>query len=574
MLSLDRTPWPGSKSLNSYLGPVNKPHSLSPSTELRPLHPTRGTARNAVPVVASRGLSPQTEFIVPVLVPQSTQLYIALLAILKAGGAFCPLNLDAPPERIKFILQDVGARVVLTTPELASKVAGDELGISLITLTDTNTALDLVTDFLVAKEETPPINTPEPQSLAYVMYTSGSTGTPKGVGITHDAATQSLLAHDRHIPEFERFLQFASPTFDVSKMLDDLPGVMTAMRVDACELTPTVAGSLLRTRASVPSLKLLLTIGEMLTPRVVKEFGGDSTSPSILWGMYGPTEAAIHCTLQTAFSANSSPRVIGAPFDTVSCFVIEIPPDDSSFSFTLSPIGQIGELVVGGYQLAKNYLNRPEQTDAAFIDSPYGRLYRTGDKARMQSDGTLECFGRISDGQVKLRGQRIELGEVEQAAIRDPQCRDAIAMVVDNILVIFCVLEATDSSKELTSESILQTCRQWLPTFMIPGDVVIINEFPRLASGKIDRHQMRREYGVTKNTNTTVTQNDLGPLEKKITTAISNLVGSPVTLQDVLSAHGIDSLRAIQLASALRKEGLQTSPLDVLHYLYELTSGL
>ncbi|RBQ87322.1 hypothetical protein VDGD_20703 [Verticillium dahliae] len=137
-------------------------------------------------------------------------------------------------------------------------------------------------------------------------------------------------------------------------------------------------------------------------------------------------------------------------------------------------------------------------------------------------------------------------------------------MVVDNILVIFCVLEATDSSKELTSESILQTCRQWLPTFMIPGDVVIINEFPRLASGKIDRHQMRREYGVTKNTNTTVTQNDLGPLEKKITTAISNLVGSPVTLQDVLSAHGIDSLRAIQLASALRKEGLQTSPLDVV----------
>ncbi|CRK13661.1 hypothetical protein BN1708_010896 [Verticillium longisporum] len=540
--------------------------------------------RLATRVVASRGVSPQSEFIVPVLIPQSTQLYIALLAILKAGGAFCPLNLDAPPERIKFILQDVGARVVLTTRDLASKVAGDELGVSLITLTDTNTALDLVTDFLVAEEEIPPIKTPELQSLAYVMYTSGSTGTPKGVGITHDAATQSLLAHDRHVPEFERFLQFASPTFDVSvfeiffplfrgctlvtcdrsKMLDDLPGVMTAMRVDACELTPTVAGSLLRTRASVPSLKLLLTIGEMLTPRVVKEFGGDSTSPSILWGMYGPTEAAIHCTLQTAFSADSSPRVIGVPFDTVSCFVIEITPDDSSFSFTLLSIGQIGELVVGGYQLARNYLNRPEQTDAAFIDSPYGRLYRTGDKASMRSDGTLECFGRISDGQVKLRGQRIELGEVEQAAIRDPQCRDAIAMVVDNILVVFCVLEAKDSSQKLTSESILQTCRQWLPTFMIPGDVVIINEFPRLASGKIDRHQMRREYGVTKNTNTTVTQNDLGPLEKKITTVISNLVGSSVTLLDVLSAHGIDSLKAIQLASTLRKEGLQTSPLDVV----------
>ncbi|EEY23903.1 conserved hypothetical protein [Verticillium alfalfae VaMs.102] len=410
--------------------------------------------RLATKVVASRGLSPQSEFIVPVLIPQSTQLYIALLAILKAGGAFCPLNLDAPPERIKFILQDVGARVVLTTPDLAPKFAGDGLGVSLITLTDTNNVFDLVTDFSVAEEETPTIKPLEPQSLAYVMYTSGSTGTPKGVGVTHDAATQSLLAHDRHIPEFERFLQFASPTFDVS-------------------------------------------VFEIFFP---------------------------------LFRGYSSPRVIGVPFDTVSCFVIEIPPDDSSFSFTVSPIGQIGELVVGGHQLARNYLNRPEQTDAAFIDSPYGRLYRTGDKARMQSDGTLECFGRISDDQVKLRGQRIELGEVEQAAIRDSQCRDAIAMVVDNILVICCVLEVKDSSKELAFESILQTCRQWLPTFMIPGDVIIINEFPRLASGKIDRHQMRRQYQANKNTNTTVTQNDLGN---------STSVG-------------------------LRKEGLQTSPLDVV----------
>jgi ferricrocin synthase len=156
---------------------------------------------------------------------------------------------------------------------------------------------------------------PIPQDhLAYVMYTSGSTGTPKGVGISHGAATQALLAHDRHLPHFKRFLQFAAPTFDVSvfeiffplfrgstlvsirraEMLDDLPGVMRQMEVDACELTPSVAGSLLRTRACVPRLKLLLTIGEMLSEPVVREFGGGDGRESLLWAMYGPTEATIH----------------------------------------------------------------------------------------------------------------------------------------------------------------------------------------------------------------------------------------------------------------------------------------
>ena len=146
------------------------------------------------------------------------------------------------------------------------------------------------------------------------MYTSGSTGTPKGVGISHGAATQSLLAHDMHIPQFSRFLQFAAPTFDVSvfeiffpffrgatliccdreQMLDDLPGVIGKLEVDACELTPTVAGSLLRKRENAPGLKLLLTIGEMLSQPVINEFGGSEDASSMLWAMYGPTEATIH----------------------------------------------------------------------------------------------------------------------------------------------------------------------------------------------------------------------------------------------------------------------------------------
>lgn len=246
------------------------------------------------------------EFVVPLLVPQCPQLYISMLAILKAGGAFCPLHLDAPPERVRFILQDVAAKVVIVSRDLASKIPQDDQERTILIVDE-----DGFEDSPVPKI---PESETTPQRLAYIMYTSGSTGTPKGVGVSHEAATQSLLAHNKHVPSFRRFLQFASPTFDVSvfeiffplfrgctlvtcdrgRMLNDLPDVIRTLRVDACELTPTVARSLLRLRQNAPGLRLLLTIGEMLTEAVVNEFGGSEEAESILWGMYGPTEAAIH----------------------------------------------------------------------------------------------------------------------------------------------------------------------------------------------------------------------------------------------------------------------------------------
>ena len=355
--------------------------------------------------------------VAPLYIPQSPDLYTAEIAILKAGAAFCPISLDTPEERLRFILQDVDAKVLLTTAHLRTSLPELE-GVSVIAVDDTIPGIDdgdLVLNLC-------------PSQPAYIMYTSGSTGQPKGVVLSHSAATQALLAHDRHIPQFSRFLQFASPTFDVSvfeiffplfrgctlicadrrQLLNDLPGFINRLRVDAAELTPSIASSLLQGRKSVPSLKLLLTIGEMLRQDVVEHFAGSVDGHGILCGMYGPTEATIHCTMQVAFRKDMPVGNIGVPLDTVSAFIVEAPmaDDHANKSVDILPVGEEGELAVGGCQLADGYLNRAEQTKAAFIRHPqYGMLYRTGDRARVTEDGRLECLGRISGGQVKLRGQ-------------------------------------------------------------------------------------------------------------------------------------------------------------------------
>ncbi|CEJ80076.1 hypothetical protein VHEMI00280 [[Torrubiella] hemipterigena] len=504
--------------------------------------------------------------IVPVLVHQSPLLYISLLAILKAGSAFCPVNLDAPPERLRFILGDVAAPLVLTTTALSGNIPAVD-GVEILLLDEfmshSDSTLNGGASLLLPEAK--------PTDLAYVMYTSGSTGTPKGVGVSHDAATQAFYAHNQHIPAFEKFFQFASPTFDVSVfeiffplfrgailasadrqlVLDDLVHVFKVMNIDACELTPTVASALLRLRSRAPSLKLLLTIGEMLNQQVVQEFGGSETRKSLLYAMYGPTEATIHCTLQPNFSASASRRTIGVPLDTVSCFVIR--PD---VPFELVPREVEGELAVGGYQLADGYINRPEQTSAVFIDSPYGRVYRTGDRAIMRTDGTLECLGRLSSGQVKLRGQRLELGEVEHAIMKTHGCHGAAAAVVGSILVAFC---AVDSDVDVSD--ILHSCNSWLPRFMVPGDVIVMESLPRLPSGKTDVKALVADY-EQRLKETTAT--DIALNGHDILTILSEMVHSVVSRTMTPAMAGIDSLVAIRVASRIRAAGYDISAHQLL----------
>lgn len=492
---------------------------------------------------------------VPVLLPQSPALYIALLGILKAGAAFVPLQLDAPAERLRFVVADVGATCVITDRELSALFNWPDC--PPVVITD-------------GAPTTPTHSFPLPTRIdatspAYVMYTSGSTGTPKGVPISHLAATQSLLAHERHIGGFERWLQFASPIFDVSvfdtffplvrgkvlvgcsraQLLGDLAGIVNALEVDAIELTPTVAGGLLGAREGVPGLKMLLTIGEMLTTHVVREYG-DGT----LQGMYGPTEATIHCTVARDLPQAARTGDIGVPLDTVSAYII-----GAGTEIEVLPVGWIGELAVGGHQLAEGYLGRPELTAAVFVNTrDHGRLYRTGDRARMLPGGRIECFGRVGGGQVKLRGQRVELGEVEEIVRRTPGVTGAVASVLGGTMVVFVGGGAQRAA-------VRETCARWLPRFMVPGDIVVLDELPTLPSGKVDRSRLEKEYADQAPGEA---GDQLRGEERVIADAVHELLGTRPDKHRSLLALGLDSIHAIRLVSALRARGRRVTAVDIL----------
>ncbi|EUC45908.1 hypothetical protein COCMIDRAFT_94185 [Bipolaris oryzae ATCC 44560] len=511
--------------------------------------------------------------IIPVFLPQSPELYVVLLAILKAGKAFCPLNLDTPTERLKFILKDVSADIIITLESYSEHIR-----------TATNIHIISADRELSGCHNTIYYDSPQPSpdDLAYVLYTSGSTGLPKAVSVSHRAVTQSLLAHDRHIPAFSRFLQFAAPTFDVSifeiffpwfrgktlvgctrtQMLDDLPGTIDNLDADAAELTPTVVCNLLSGRSSVPGLKLLLTIGEMLTQPVIDEFGGDATKESILWAMYGPTEAAIHCTIWPQFSTSDSTSTIGHPLDTVSAFILAPSTELHTPLTDILPIGHVGELAIGGPQVAKEYLNRPDLTHASFIEHPdYGRLYRTGDRAKINEQGLLECLGRVVSGQVKLRGQRIELGEIEQAIMKTRGCRAATAMVIQENLVAFC-----SGRNGMSREAVLTTCKHWLTASMIPSDIIVIDVMPQLPSGKIDRNSLENDYlySHSDGTPSSLAASLKDAVSHSVWSVVSHYTTQSVGLETNLTSIGIDSLKSIRIASALRREGYSLGAIEVL----------
>nr|QEO74665.1 condensation domain-containing protein [uncultured bacterium] len=454
----------------------------------------------------ARGVGP--EALVGVCLRRTPRLVAALLGVLKAGGAYVPLDPAYPSERLRLMLEDAGARWVLTEEETRADVEAAGAGAEVLSLGDW--CRDET-----AKEEAPVVeetwNKVTPSNLAYVIYTSGSTGRPKGVMLTHRSAAGLLRwAHETFSPaHLCGTLASTSVCFDLSifelfvpltggqcvLLADDALGLadLHARReVTLVNTVPSAMAELLRLSAVPEGVRVVNLAGEALAGTLVEEIYARLPGVEEVWNLYGPTEDTTYSTAALVERGTRKPS-IGRPVAGTRLYVL----DERQ---RLAGVGVVGELMLGGEGLARGYWARPGLTAERFIpDGLSGeagaRLYRTGDLARYLSSGEVEYLGRV-DQQVKIRGFRIEPGEVEAALCTHPAVREA-AVVADaggaggRRLVAYVVAEwGGDGDRALGARELRAYLRERLPGPLVPSALVLLEGLPRTPNGKLDRRAL------------------------------------------------------------------------------------
>ncbi|MCY9513729.1 non-ribosomal peptide synthetase [Paenibacillus apiarius] len=431
-----------------------------------------------------RGAGIEAGDIVGVLLAPSADMMIGMIATLKAGGAFLPIDPDYPDERIAFMLKDSRARVVLTQRPFAERTAGREA-----------LCLDDAGLFAGGTENVARDNRPD--DLAYVIYTSGSTGQPKGVMIEHRALVNLAFWHNRAfgVAASDRSIKYAGFGFDAS-VWEVFPYLLAGaaihivpsdIRLDAHKLDDFFAEHGI-TIAFLPTMmceQFMDLPDRKQTPLRILLTGGDRLNRYAhgsyrLFNNYGPTENTVVTTFaEIKTEAGGIP--IGRPIDNTKVYVLDR-------HLQLLPPGVPGEICVAGAGLARGYLGRPELTAEKFVPHPFvpgERLYRTGDLGRWLPDGTLEYWGR-QDDQVKVRGYRIEPGEIEMLLRRHEEVREAVIQVREdengqNMLCAYYTGPAGLSAAELRDHLAVR-----LPAYMIPAYFVRLEQLPVTANGKLD----------------------------------------------------------------------------------------
>ena len=532
--------------------------------------------------------------ILPFCFEKSIWTTVAVLSILKAGASFLPLNINDPEERVNTLLQEADAHLVLTSPSQARKFEG---------VIDTLVISKAFINALPATHESelPKVS---PSSVAYILFTSGSTGKPKGVVIEHRSLASNIAEHAPGLGLncSTRALQFASYSFDASitetlatlvsggcvcvpseeEKTVDIEGAMRRMRVNFSMLTPSVVQLL--SPENLPSLETLALVGEAVPKSLIEKW---SKKLSLLVG-YGPTETAVFASIGSLEDANDA-GLIGKAIGTQTWVV------DPANHDLLAPIGSLGELVLSGPTLARGYLNSPDKTEQAFKTTPawstssiIDRIYKTGDLVYYRDDGNLMYAGR-KDGQVKIHGQRMEVGEVEHQILECLPAHSETAVAVlksDRTavqrLVAFVSIpgiesapsssprlaDFSDSLKDALSK-LQRDLSEKVATYMVPSLYIPMTSLPKSAAGKADRKAM-----LALAESLSQEQIDLyslrGSSGQQVSTKAEMFVQSvwasilgiqtdSISSDDHFFKLGGDSLSAMRVASQMRSENVYIS---------------
>ncbi|WP_182274853.1 non-ribosomal peptide synthetase [Bacillus velezensis] len=516
------------------------------------------------------------ESMVGVLAERSPEMAVSVLAVLKAGGAYVPLDPEYPEDRLRYMLEDSGACLLLAQPGLSvSGFSGETLEVSLSSLTN-ETETGAVSDEADA------------DSLAYIIYTSGSTGTPKGVAVEHRQAAAFLSGMQGQFPltEEDVIVLKSSFSFDASiwqlfwwtmsgasvyllpagwekdpvRMIE----AFASEKVTTAHFIPAMVNSFLDALETEPAetkarlgrtLTRVFAGGEALSPLTAARFA-DLLPETMLIHGYGPTEATVDAAFYVCDRKQDSGRTrlpIGKPVPGARLYVLDS-------GGTIQPAGVAGELYIAGTGVARGYLNRPELTEERFVDDPFypgERMYQTGDIARWTEDGLVEWLGR-SDGQVKVRGYRIEPGEIEAAIRRIDGIREAAvtARTEDGETALYAYIEGRKS------DDVRVELATRLPAYMMPAQFIEMSEWPVTPSGKLDRRALpapggsadRQAYTAPRN----VTEMKLCALWEEV------LKNGPVGIRDHFFERGGHSLKATALVSRIAKEfGVQVPLQDI-----------
>ncbi|WP_433385384.1 non-ribosomal peptide synthase/polyketide synthase [Micromonospora sp. KLBMP9576] len=511
----------------------------------------------------------------------------ALLGVLKAGAAYLPLDPAQPAERIGYLLADAGVRTVVTTSAQAELLSGFD---GLRVLLDAGE--------LAGRPETDPGIARDPDDLVYVIYTSGSTGRPKGVCVSDANVLRLLDAAQEHyaVDETDVWALFHSYAFDVSvwelwgallhgsrlvlvprevtRVPQDLLDLLVARRVTLLAQTPTALRGLVRLAAEdAPgirdlSLRAVVVAGERLDFADLAPWAARLGLARVaLVNMYGITETTVYSTYHRITRADLAPGVgsrIGRPLSGVRMYVLD------GYGHP-APIGVPGEVHLAGHGVTRGYLHQPELTARRFLPDPYGpagsRMYRTGDLAARLPDGSVEFLGRLDD-QVKLRGYRIEPGEIETALTAVPGVAEAVVVLradepADPRLTAYLV--AGDGPAPQAA-SLRASLARVLPEYMVPSAFVLLDELPRNNSGKLDRRAL-----PAPTTGEPISGRDLvapaGPLEERVVRIWADVLGLPaVGVRDGFFDLGGHSITALVLAGTMRAAGLDVTVADIFRH--------